>query len=229
MRIGGNRNEKHVGVNAKLLTAIKCLIINTLMKIILLSVFFAAPVLAVSTNEIRMAELKVGTNTTYKKVTLTKKSPLYAVARYDGGIAKVKIEDIANLPEPLATEWKTDALVAKRAIEEEAQKALAAKKAEEEAERTAWQQEAERRVETSGYARSQSAAQANHPRAAAATGMALLIVLGCLYFLPSIVASSNKHRNTAGIVILNLFLGWTLLGWVVALIWSVSNQKPATS
>ena len=44
-----------------------------------------------------------------------------------------------------------------------------------------------------------------------------------IYFLPSIVAHNRKHKNASAIAILNLFLGWTLLGWVVALIWAVSN------
>ncbi|MEY5028044.1 MAG: hypothetical protein RLZ63_359 [Pseudomonadota bacterium] len=45
-------------------------------------------------------------------------------------------------------------------------------------------------------------------------------IVGILYFLPSIVAAYRNHPNVAGILILNVFLGWTLLGWVGALIWS---------
>ena len=32
-----------------------------------------------------------------------------------------------------------------------------------------------------------------------------------IYFLPWIVARSRNHRNTTAIVVLNLFLGWTLI------------------
>lgn len=49
-------------------------------------------------------------------------------------------------------------------------------------------------------------------------------VLG-LYFLPFIVALCLSKRNKAGIFILNLFLGWTLLGWVGALVWAVCEQR----
>lgn len=49
-----------------------------------------------------------------------------------------------------------------------------------------------------------------------------------LYFLPSLLASQKKTRYTGGITVLNLFLGWTLLGWVGALIWAVSAQ-PGTA
>lgn len=40
------------------------------------------------------------------------------------------------------------------------------------------------------------------------------------YFLPFIVALSRGHRNTLAIFFLNAFLGWTLLGWVVAIVWA---------
>jgi hypothetical protein len=53
----------------------------------------------------------------------------------------------------------------------------------------------------------------------------LLIAAGIFYFLPAFIASMRGHRNTAGIFLLNLFFGWTLIGWVLALIWSVWNDK----
>ena len=41
-----------------------------------------------------------------------------------------------------------------------------------------------------------------------------LVVGGALYFLPTIVA---RNGDRAGLVfVLNLFLGWTLIGWVAA-------------
>jgi Superinfection immunity protein len=38
-----------------------------------------------------------------------------------------------------------------------------------------------------------------------------------LYFLPTIVAASRKVPNVGSIAVINVFLGWTLVGWVVAL------------
>lgn len=53
----------------------------------------------------------------------------------------------------------------------------------------------------------------------------LLFIL--LYFTPSIVAFSNKKSNTTAIVVLNFFLGWSLIGWIIALVWAVSkDNKP---
>jgi hypothetical protein len=44
-----------------------------------------------------------------------------------------------------------------------------------------------------------------------------LIVLFGLYFLPTIVARLRRAENPNPTFIINLFLGWTLLGWVIAL------------
>lgn len=42
-----------------------------------------------------------------------------------------------------------------------------------------------------------------------------------LYFIPTLVAYRKEHIQKKAILILNIFLGWTFIGWVVALIWSV--------
>ena len=51
----------------------------------------------------------------------------------------------------------------------------------------------------------------------------LLFMLG-LYFIPTIVAVCREHSQAAPIIIVNLFLGWTLIGWVVALAWAAMNE-----
>jgi hypothetical protein len=53
----------------------------------------------------------------------------------------------------------------------------------------------------------------------------VIILIFLFYFLPSILGW-NK-RNAGAILILNLLLGWTLIGWVVALIWSLTNDSPS--
>jgi hypothetical protein len=47
-----------------------------------------------------------------------------------------------------------------------------------------------------------------------------------MYFLPSIVAFARNKRDTAAILLLNTFLGWTVIGWVVALVWAVKTDVP---
>jgi hypothetical protein len=38
------------------------------------------------------------------------------------------------------------------------------------------------------------------------------------------VAASRKHNNEGAIFVLNLLLGWTFLGWVIALIWAPTDN-----
>jgi len=52
----------------------------------------------------------------------------------------------------------------------------------------------------------------------------MLVISFLIYFMPSFVASSKKHKNFTGVLLLNVFLGWTFLGWVAALVWSVQTQ-----
>jgi len=47
-----------------------------------------------------------------------------------------------------------------------------------------------------------------------------------LYFLPSILAYARSKRDRAAILILNLLLGWTAIGWVIALVWSIKADVP---
>ena len=45
------------------------------------------------------------------------------------------------------------------------------------------------------------------------------------YFIPALVAADRKNPNTTAIFILNLLLGWSLIGWVVALVWACSGES----
>lgn len=45
-----------------------------------------------------------------------------------------------------------------------------------------------------------------------------------LYFLPFILALARGKRDVLGIFLLNFFLGWTVIGWIVALIWAVKQD-----
>ncbi|MGO0686835.1 superinfection immunity protein [Pseudomonas fulva] len=51
----------------------------------------------------------------------------------------------------------------------------------------------------------------------------MLAMAVALYFTPTIIAASRTHPNRVSIMLLNFFLGWTVLGWIASLIWSVSS------
>lgn len=59
--------------------------------------------------------------------------------------------------------------------------------------------------------------------------LVLLLVGLFIYFLPAWVASRNSHPNEVSIAVLNLLLGWTLLGWVGALVWALTQPAPAAA
>lgn len=59
------------------------------------------------------------------------------------------------------------------------------------------------------------------------SGLVGLFFLGAFlffYFIPVLVARQRGHRNEGAIMVLNFFLGWTLIGWVIALIWANTDN-----
>lgn len=50
-----------------------------------------------------------------------------------------------------------------------------------------------------------------------------------LYLLPAYVASKRKHSNASAIFVLNLFFGWTFIGWVLSLIWAATDNTKNVS
>ena len=48
-----------------------------------------------------------------------------------------------------------------------------------------------------------------------------VLVLLVLYLIPSLLAWTQDAMHLRGIVLCNLLLGWTVLGWLVALVWAL--------
>jgi len=55
--------------------------------------------------------------------------------------------------------------------------------------------------------------------------MLFLLFLGLMYFLPTII---GRDKSDAGLIFLvNLLLGWTVVGWIVAFIWAcAADTRP---
>lgn len=51
-------------------------------------------------------------------------------------------------------------------------------------------------------------------------GLLLLIP----YLLPTWIANSRRCRNDGVIFLVNFFLGWTVIGWVAALVWAATDE-----
>lgn len=66
------------------------------------------------------------------------------------------------------------------------------------------------------------------------TGEAFWIIVGliipgiltqCIYFIPYLIANSKAHTQETAIFVLNLFAGWTIIAWIIALVWACTSAK----
>ena len=53
----------------------------------------------------------------------------------------------------------------------------------------------------------------------------IIIPLIVVYLLPTIIVLIRKNVNKSMVILLNVFLGWTLVGWIISLILSLQNQQ----
>jgi len=57
--------------------------------------------------------------------------------------------------------------------------------------------------------------------------LGIILMIVCLvagagvYFIPTFVALARRQRNILSIFILNLLLGWSIVGWVISLVWAL--------
>lgn len=52
------------------------------------------------------------------------------------------------------------------------------------------------------------------------------IAAPALYLLPTYEAWKNQHPNLTAIALVNVFLGWSMLGWVAAVVWAYKKPEP---
>ena len=51
-----------------------------------------------------------------------------------------------------------------------------------------------------------------------------ITVLAC-YMIPTLIAMARKKKNAGAILALNFLLGWSILGWIAALVWALAREK----
>ena len=56
-----------------------------------------------------------------------------------------------------------------------------------------------------------------------------LCAIAVAYVIPTVIAKRRKHKHFEAIVVLNLGLGWTIVGWVVAIVWCLYREPDEKS
>ena len=57
-------------------------------------------------------------------------------------------------------------------------------------------------------------------------GLAFIIAL---YPLPIAVAAVRKHKASLDIIVTNLWLGWTVIGWFMVMVWACNSDVEAVA
>ena len=52
--------------------------------------------------------------------------------------------------------------------------------------------------------------------------MHFILFLILMYWLPTIIAIARQAPSALGIAVFNFFLGWTVIGWIMALVWALA-------
>ena len=54
--------------------------------------------------------------------------------------------------------------------------------------------------------------------------LTVIAIVLAVYFLPALIGHARRHRNRRALLALNAFSGWTVFGWVAALVWSLHPE-----
>jgi Superinfection immunity protein len=57
-------------------------------------------------------------------------------------------------------------------------------------------------------------------------GFIYLVVLMAFYWIPWVVSRMRHHHDSGAIFVVNLFFGWTGIGWIIALVWAMTGNVP---
>jgi hypothetical protein len=160
---------------------------------------------------------------TYKHAEVTGVDADGLSITHSNGVTKVPFD---NLPDALQKQYNYDPakVAADRKMREDAAAEMAAARQRE------WdrmEQEARVKFEEQARQEKERAKREQIQKVPGAIGRGLAIILAIavglfLYFFPSIV---GRHKaNALAIFIFNLFLGWTFVGWVLALVWACTKE-----
>jgi len=55
--------------------------------------------------------------------------------------------------------------------------------------------------------------------------MSFILFLILLYWLPTLIAIVRQTHSALGVAMINFFLGWTVIGWFLALFWALAAHS----
>ncbi len=67
------------------------------------------------------------------------------------------------------------------------------------------------------------------PEAGFAWFVGTTFLISIVYFIPTMLAFERSHPQRIPILVINIFLGCTIVGWVVALVWALIDSKSVDS
>ncbi len=57
----------------------------------------------------------------------------------------------------------------------------------------------------------------------------MLMAVIIIYILPTIIAFGREHPHCQDVLVVNLLLGWTLIGWVGVFLWASLARTEETA
>jgi hypothetical protein len=54
----------------------------------------------------------------------------------------------------------------------------------------------------------------------------MLMAIVLIYMLPTLIAFGREHPRRQDIAVVNIILGWTLIGWIGAFLWATLVETP---
>ena len=57
------------------------------------------------------------------------------------------------------------------------------------------------------------------------TEITYILIIAILYFVPTIIAIANKSKFAAAAILVNVFAGWTFVGWIVAIVFASISEN----
>ena len=71
-----------------------------------------------------------------------------------------------------------------------------------------------------------AAAQSGGTAGTVILGFAIILASIGAYIAPMITAIIRRVPNTGSVIVINLLLGWTVIGWIAALAMACRSQRP---